>query len=93
MGTFFGAAVGTGTGAAVGGALGTVGGFLVGIFDKENKHQDAIGNLTTTANAPPDHSRMGKGVALTKEELGKLRDVLGGMNLQIWGTNDSNAAS
>ena len=50
VGTFFGAAVGTGTGAAVGGALGTVGGFLVGIFDNENKHQDAIGNRTTFLN-------------------------------------------
>ena len=28
-----------------------------------------------------DHSKMGKGVTLTKEELVKLRDVLGGLNL------------
>ena len=29
----------------------------------------------------PDHTKMGKGVTLTKEELGKLRDVLSEMNL------------
>jgi len=29
----------------------------------------------------PDHSKMGKGVTLTKEELEKLRDVLSGTNL------------
>jgi hypothetical protein len=29
----------------------------------------------------PDHSKMGKGVTLTKEELVKLRDVLSGMDL------------
>jgi hypothetical protein len=29
----------------------------------------------------PDHTKMGKGVTLTKEELEKLRDVLGGMEL------------
>ncbi|WP_088225774.1 YdbC family protein [Desulfosporosinus sp. FKB] len=29
----------------------------------------------------PDHTKMGKGVTLTKEELKKFRDVLDGMNL------------
>jgi len=29
----------------------------------------------------PDHSKMGKGVTLTAEELKKLRDFLGGMDL------------
>ena len=29
----------------------------------------------------PDHSKMGKGVTLTKEELVKLKDFLGGLNL------------
>lgn len=29
----------------------------------------------------PDHSKMGKGVTLTKEELEKLRDILSGTNL------------
>ena len=29
----------------------------------------------------PDHSQMGKGVTLNKEELAKLRDVLNQMNL------------
>lgn len=29
----------------------------------------------------PDHSKMGKGVTLTAEELKKLRNMLGGMNL------------
>lgn len=29
----------------------------------------------------PDHSKMGKGVTLSKEELGKLRDILSGMDL------------
>jgi hypothetical protein len=29
----------------------------------------------------PDHSKMGKGVTLNKEELAKLRDVLNQMNL------------
>ena len=29
----------------------------------------------------PDHTKMGKGVTLTKEELKKIRDLLGGLNL------------
>lgn len=29
----------------------------------------------------PDHAKMGKGITLTKEELGKLRDMLRGINL------------
>ncbi|TGE31548.1 YdbC family protein [Desulfosporosinus sp. Sb-LF] len=29
----------------------------------------------------PDHSKMGKGVTLTAEELQKLRDLLNGINL------------
>lgn len=29
----------------------------------------------------PDHSKMGKGVTLTKEELEKLREILNGMSL------------
>jgi len=29
----------------------------------------------------PDHTKMGKGVTLTAEELKKLRDLLSGMNL------------
>jgi len=29
----------------------------------------------------PDHAKMGKGVTLTKEELVKLKDFLGGLNL------------
>lgn len=29
----------------------------------------------------PDHAKMGKGITLTKEELGKLRDMLSGINL------------
>ena len=29
----------------------------------------------------PDHTKMGKGVTLTKEELVNLRDVLDGLNL------------
>lgn len=29
----------------------------------------------------PDHSKMGKGVTLTRDELGKLRDALGGLSL------------
>ena len=29
----------------------------------------------------PDHSKMGKGVTLTKEELDKLKDLLGGLSL------------
>ncbi|WP_407311936.1 YdbC family protein [Desulfosporosinus sp. SB140] len=28
----------------------------------------------------PDHTKMGKGVTLSKEELEKLRDVLGGLS-------------
>ena len=28
----------------------------------------------------PDHSKMGKGVTLTKEEIVKLRDMLNGLN-------------
>lgn len=31
----------------------------------------------------PDHTKMGKGVTLTKEELGKLRDMLSGLNLYV----------
>ncbi len=29
----------------------------------------------------PDHTKMGKGITLTKEELDKLRDALSGINL------------
>ena len=29
----------------------------------------------------PDHTKMGKGVTLTAEELQKIRDLLSGMNL------------
>lgn len=29
----------------------------------------------------PDHTKMGKGVTLTREELGKLNDLLGGLVL------------
>ena len=29
----------------------------------------------------PDHSKMGKGVTLTAEELKKIRDLLNGLNL------------
>jgi len=29
----------------------------------------------------PDHAKMGKGVTLTKEELVKLKDFLGGLSL------------
>ena len=29
----------------------------------------------------PDHTKMGKGVTLTAEELKKIRDLLSGMNL------------
>ena len=35
----------------------------------------------TEVNWSPDHSKMGKGVTLTKEVLAILRDVLGGMSL------------
>jgi len=28
----------------------------------------------------PDHTKMGKGVTLTKDELGKLRDMLSGIH-------------
>jgi len=30
----------------------------------------------------PDHAKMGKGVTLTKEELVKLKDFMGGLSLQ-----------
>lgn len=30
----------------------------------------------------PDHTKMGKGVTLSKEELEKLRELMGGINLK-----------
>ena len=62
----------------------------IGVLSESTKGWSKELNLVSWNDAAPkydirewstDHAKMGKGVTLTKEELVKLRDLLGGLNL------------